>query len=56
MAPVIQNHFNDSYEFTSEMGFQVAFAMVSYDTSSDSGRGKEYGEAKMYSRILGQVN
>lgn len=43
MEPTMRNHFNDSYAFGSEQGFQVAFAMTGYDDSSDSSSGEAYG-------------
>ncbi len=43
MEPVKYNYFDESYEITSEMGFNVAFGIVNYDTSSDGTYGDQYG-------------
>ena len=48
MEPVKFSFFDESHEITSEMGFNVAFGIVNYDTSSDGNYGDQYGQVKMY--------
>lgn len=56
MEPIKQNYFDESYEITSKIGFNVAFGIINYDTSSEASYGDQYGQVKMYERIWGQVD
>jgi len=56
MEPLIRNYFNDTYEFNTSMGLQVAFGLVGYDSSSDPSKGSSYGEVKIYQRIWGDID
>ncbi len=56
MEPIKQNFFDEGHEITSEMGFNVAFGIINYDTTSSASFGDQYGQVKMYERIWGQVD
>ena len=56
MEPLIRNYFNDTYQFNTGMGLQVAFGLVGYDSSSDPSKGDAYGEVKIYQRIWGDID
>ena len=52
--PTLQNYFNDSYILDSEDGFQIAFALAGYDSSTDKDMSSQYGQVKLFQRVWGE--